>query len=59
MQNIFNILPVSIVWLLSSYFPSLVIFILGFLQPQLHQANTGLIGFFICQFVLKQFSKLA
>ena len=32
-QDTFDILPVSIAWLLSSNFPSLVVLILEFLQP--------------------------
>ena len=58
-QDIFDILLVSIIWLLSSNLPSLVIFILEFLQLQLHQADAGLVESLACQLVLKRFPKLA
>ena len=54
-----NVVLVGIAWLLSSNFPSLVLFILEFLQPQLHQADAGLVGFFVCQLVPKRFPELA
>ena len=58
-QNIFDILPVGIAWLLCSNLPSLVVLILEFLQLQPHWANAGLVGSFVYQLVLKQFLELA
>ena len=58
-QDIFDILPVGIAWLLSSNFPSLVVLILEFLQPQPHWADASLVGSFVCQLVLKRFLELA
>ena len=47
-QDTFDILSVGIAWLLSSNFLSLIVLILEFLQPQLHQANAGLVGSLVC-----------
>ena len=58
-QDTFDILPVGIAWLLSSNLLSLVVLILEFLQPQLHQADVSLVRSFVCQLILKQFPELA
>ena len=58
MQHAINVVPVGTAWLLSSNLPSLVVLILEFLQPQLHQADAGLVKFFVRQLVLKRFPEL-
>ena len=52
-QHTVNVVPVGIAWLLGSNLPSLVGLILEFLQPQLHWADAGLVGFFVRQLILK------
>ena len=54
-QHAVNVVPVGIVWLLSSNLPSLVVLILEFLQPQPHQTDASLVGSFVCQLVSKRF----
>ena len=58
-QDTFDILPVDIAWLLSLNLSSYIVLILEFLQSQPHQADAGLIRFFVHQLVPKQFPELA